>query len=72
MSGRESESSASPRARGVVTVDTYAPHAGRHEPSLWVNMMDPHPNAKGHQILAAELRRGLEELPQRCLEHRDR
>jgi hypothetical protein len=58
--------------RGVLAVETYAPHAGRHEPSLWVNLMDPHPNVEGHRILAAELRRGLDELPPRCLERRER
>jgi lysophospholipase L1-like esterase len=54
--------------RNLISIQTYPAHAGRHEPSLWVSMMDPHPNAEGHRLLAEALEHGLAELPPHCLQ----
>jgi lysophospholipase L1-like esterase len=45
---------------------------GEDAASLWVGPFDPHPNARGHSLLAEALYEGLQELPRECWEPRRR
>jgi len=54
------------RARGIATTISYPDFAGRDGRSFWVSSVDPHPNARGHTILADGLARGLVAEPTSC------
>jgi hypothetical protein len=54
------------RSRGFEVVRGYPAVAGERDTSLWVSPYDPHPNARGHELLAAGLAEALGELPERC------
>jgi hypothetical protein len=58
--------------RGLLVIQSYPAFAGMDEPSLWLDVLDPHPNAVGHGILAGALHRGLDRLPPHCLRPRSR
>jgi lysophospholipase L1-like esterase len=53
--------------RGLFTVESFPTHRGERATDLWINPLDPHPNARGHELLFEALRDGLAELPERCL-----
>jgi lysophospholipase L1-like esterase len=52
--------------RELFVVPSFPDYRGRRESELWVHPSDPHPNARGHRILADALLRGLQALPPRC------
>lgn len=51
---------------GLTVTQTFEAYEGRAPRPLWVNAFDLHPNREGHAILAAELLKGLDALPQNC------
>jgi lysophospholipase L1-like esterase len=60
-------------ARGLSvsqSFDTLARDAAGDPDSLWVSLFDPHPNARGHALLADALYDGLGKLPAECFEPR--
>lgn len=54
------------RARGFTVVRSFPYFAGRDPTRLRLSEVDPHPNAAGHERLAAALLDGLRALPERC------
>ena len=54
------------RQRGFFVRQSFPYFSGRRTPDLWVSLVDPHPNAAGHAILAEALGDGLDALPARC------
>lgn len=54
------------RERGFSVTQTFPYFEGRDPTELRISFLDTHPNAAGHDILAAALRDGLRGLPQRC------
>jgi lysophospholipase L1-like esterase len=54
------------RDRGLSVTQSYPFFDGVWPPDLWVNLLDPHPNADGHSIMARALATGLAELPDEC------
>jgi lysophospholipase L1-like esterase len=55
------------RERGITVTQSFPAFEGRDGKSLWLNPLDSHPNAEGHEILAQVLLAGLQELPPSCL-----
>jgi lysophospholipase L1-like esterase len=56
------------RARGLAAIEAFPAFRGESAQSLWIGPLDPHPNARGHEILAGALFAGLEALPPGCWE----
>jgi lysophospholipase L1-like esterase len=54
------------RARGFFVQETRSYFSGHRPPDLWVSLVDTHPNADGHALLADALWDGLQALPERC------
>lgn len=55
------------RARGLSATISLPWFLEEDGPTLWVARDDPHPNARGHELLARALVHGLEhDLPERC------
>jgi len=55
------------KERGISVTQSLPTFLGRSEWDLWVGPFDPHPNAKGHALLAQSLRDGLtSDLPAEC------
>jgi len=54
------------RARGLTASVAFPRFRGEDAPTLWVGPADPHPNARGHALLAEALLDGLADLPPRC------
>lgn len=54
------------RARGLGVTPSFPAYRGRDSARLRLSMLDGHPNAEGHRILAEALYAGLRELPARC------
>jgi lysophospholipase L1-like esterase len=54
------------RERGLVAVESFPAHRGERAEALWVSPIDPHPNARGHEILFEALYAGLSQLPAEC------
>ena len=54
------------RAHGFEVVRGLPAVRGERDSSLWVNPYDPHPNARGHELLAEHLAPALRELPEHC------
>jgi len=54
------------RKLGLTVTQSFPAFEGMNARSLWVNLMDPHPNKRGHGILARALRDGLREIPPSC------
>jgi lysophospholipase L1-like esterase len=48
----------------------FVEHAPRRERALWVSLFDPHPNRRGHALLAEALHEGLKQLPPECWKKR--
>ena len=48
----------------------FAEHAPRRAKALWVSLFDPHPNRRGHALLAEALHEGLKQLPPECWKKR--
>lgn len=58
------------RARGLTATVAFPHFLGEDAPSLWVSPTDPHPNARGHALLAEALLEGIaEDVPARCRPH---
>ena len=53
---------AAAEARGLATVQSFPAVRGREETSLWVSLLDAHPNAAGHRLFARALVDGLTHL----------
>jgi hypothetical protein len=58
--------------RGLYTVQSLPAFRGESETALWVGRLDPHPNARAHEILFEVLEEGLGALPASCWEPRRR
>jgi hypothetical protein len=58
------------RARGLHAIESFRTHGGARAESLWVGPFDPHPNARGHELLLAALLEGLADLPETCWDRR--
>jgi len=56
------------RERGLAAIESFPAFRGESAQSLWIGPLDPHPNARGHEILAGALAAGLEALPPECWE----
>jgi len=54
---------------GIHTVDLLPAFKGQNGPSLWVHPQDRHPNAQGHQIIAAALVEPVTDLVKVRLHH---
>lgn len=52
-------------ARGLGAIDSFAFHRGYDAESLWLTVLDAHPNHVGHALLAHALLDGLARLPDR-------
>jgi lysophospholipase L1-like esterase len=52
--------------REFFVIPTFSKFPRDNPRSLWVGPNDPHPNARGHEILANALRDGLRRLPEHC------
>ena len=50
-------------ALGLPVIESLSVHRGYAAESLWVNAVDPHPNAEGHRLLARALADGIASLP---------
>lgn len=55
-------------ANGLFVIDPFNAFNGYRAKTLWVHPFDSHPNAEGHAILARELEKGLDALPDTCWE----
>ncbi len=53
-------------ARGLAVVDAWSGVQRIPDRSLWVSVIDPHPNERGHELFAAALFEGLQRLPEDC------
>jgi lysophospholipase L1-like esterase len=53
-------------ARGLGVTSTFAAFENRDPDSLWINALDSHPNALGHELLARALADDLLALPPAC------
>jgi len=56
------------RERGLAAIESFPAFRGESAQTLWIAPLDPHPNARGHEILAGALAAGLEALPPSCWE----
>ena len=54
------------RSRRLHVVESFPFLVGQGEHGLWVSTMDPHPNRRGHALLADALAAGISGLPPRC------
>ena len=54
------------RKRGLFDVPSFPAFAGLHEPNLWINYFDSHPNATAHAQLAELLAGAVLDLPKSC------
>lgn len=54
------------RERDLFAVPSFEAFRGRSVRSLWLSPGNPHPNRKGHALLAEALFAGLKQLPERC------
>ncbi|HXK22106.1 MAG TPA: GDSL-type esterase/lipase family protein [Myxococcota bacterium] len=54
------------RERGLTVTQSFPDYRGRDSGELRVSLVDGHPNAEGHRILADALYAGLRELPPHC------
>ncbi len=52
--------------RGLHVIHSFDHVRGQSATDLWVNLVDPHPNAEGHRMYAAALVDGLGSLPEQC------
>lgn len=59
------------RERGMTVTQSLAGLRQRDAADLRFSIVDPHPNAEGHRLLAEILHRGLLDLPARCLTKAD-
>ena len=59
------------RARGLHVIESADAFMGHRDRDLWVDLLDMHPNAEGHEILADALVAGLRDLPRQCWKGRD-
>ncbi len=57
-------------ANGLFVIDPFDAFKGHRAKTLWVHPFDSHPNVRGHAILAGELEKGLDTLPERCWQRR--
>ena len=60
------------KRRGLGVTQSFPYFEGRSAESLWVSRFDPHPNVKGHTVLAEALYAGLQKLPEQCWELAER
>ena len=54
------------RARGLSVTSSFEAFRWRDSADLRISLLDGHPNAEGHRILAEALYAGLRELPPHC------
>jgi lysophospholipase L1-like esterase len=57
---------AAARRRGLPVIESFEAHRGLRPEAVWVGLIDSHPNALGHEVLAEVLLDGLRRLPASC------